>query len=377
MDLIDQLQSLSARILKQLNHLQTEEATKTALVMPFINALGYNVFDPTEVVPEFTADVATKKGEKVDYAIFVDGKPAILFECKWSGADLNKEHAAQLQRYFHVTDARFAILTNGILYRFYTDLEQPNKMDAKPFFEFNMLDVKEAAVEELKRFSRSKFHLEALLSAAGELKYTKEVKRLMAEQFSAPSEEFVRFFAKQVYPGTLTANAKAQFTEIVQRAAHQLTSDQIGERLRVALGEEKVPALAPLPPQLETQVSQTDEASATNQGIVTTEEELEGYYIVKAILCSVIDPARVKIRDVQSYCGILLDDNNRKPICRLHFNFSQKYIGLFDEAKNEERLPIDKTDEIYKFAERLRSTVTNYDAGAKTPKNSLALAQTE
>jgi len=68
--------------------------------MPFINVLGYDVFDPTEVVPEFTADIGTKKGEKVDYAIMKDGKPIILFECKWSGADLNKEHASQLHRYF-------------------------------------------------------------------------------------------------------------------------------------------------------------------------------------------------------------------------------------------------------------------------------------
>jgi predicted type IV restriction endonuclease len=100
------------------------------MVMPFISALGYNVFDLTEVTPELHADVGLKKGEKVDYAILKDGKPIILFECKWHGADLNREHASQLYRYFSVTEARFSVLTNGIAYRFFTDLEAPNKMDA-------------------------------------------------------------------------------------------------------------------------------------------------------------------------------------------------------------------------------------------------------
>lgn len=134
----DRIRELSGQVQKQLPHIQTEEATKNALIMPFITALGYNVFNPTEVTPELHADVGIKKGEKVDYAILQDGKPIILFECKWHGADLNKDHASQLYRYFSVTDARFGVLTNGVQYRFYTDLDAANKMDAKPFFEFDL-----------------------------------------------------------------------------------------------------------------------------------------------------------------------------------------------------------------------------------------------
>ena len=136
MDFIDKIREFASRIPNQLGHIQTEEATKNALVLPFITALGYNVFDPTEVVPEFTADIGTKKGEKVDYAVLKDGKPILLFECKWCGTDLEREHASQLYRYFSVTDGRFGVLTNGIIYRFYSDLEKENKMDEKPFFEF-------------------------------------------------------------------------------------------------------------------------------------------------------------------------------------------------------------------------------------------------
>src|SRR3989304_10247913 len=148
MDFIDRVRELAARAEKLIPRVQTEEGTKNALVMPFINnVLEYNVFDPAEVMPEFTADVGTKKGEKVDYAVLKDNKPIILFECKCVGADLNKEQASQLYRYFSVTEARFGVLTDGIVYRFYSDLEQPNKMDAKPFFEFNLLAFEEPLVE--------------------------------------------------------------------------------------------------------------------------------------------------------------------------------------------------------------------------------------
>ncbi|RYZ96434.1 MAG: restriction endonuclease, partial [Moraxellaceae bacterium] len=162
MDFIDQLRMLSTRITNTKNLIQTEEATKNSMVMPLIQILGYNVFDPLEVTPELISDIGTKKGEKVDYAILKDGKPIMLFECKKAGADLHINHASQLFRYFHVTAARFGVLTNGLVYRFFTDLEQPNKMDEKPFFEFNILDFKERDVDELKKFAKAAFDLDTI-----------------------------------------------------------------------------------------------------------------------------------------------------------------------------------------------------------------------
>ncbi len=114
----EKIAALIQRLPKLANHLQTEEATKNALVMPFIAALGYDVFNPKEVVPEFTADVGTKKGEKVDYAIMRDGETIILIECKKANGDLSQENMSQLHRYFTVTKARITILTNGIHYRY-------------------------------------------------------------------------------------------------------------------------------------------------------------------------------------------------------------------------------------------------------------------
>lgn len=180
MDFIDQIRSLASRIVASKDMIQTEEATKNAMVMPLIQILGYNVFDPFEVTPELVADVGTKKGEKVDYAILRNGKPIILFECKKSGGDLNISHASQLFRYFTTTEARFGVLTNGLTYRFFTDLEQLNIMDDKPFFEFNLLDYKERDIEELRKFAKTSFNLEEILATATELKYIRAIQNRLA-----------------------------------------------------------------------------------------------------------------------------------------------------------------------------------------------------
>ena len=179
MDLIDQLRDLSEKIPAIQDQLKTEEATKAALVLPFIAALGYDVFDPRDVVPEFTADIGTKQGERVDYAILSGGKPIMLIECKKCGVKLDSSNVSQLLRYFMVTDARFGVLTNGIVWRFYSDLEQTKMMDDKPFLEFNLLDIRELLVEELRKFSRSEFNIDNSLATAAELKYTQEIKRIL------------------------------------------------------------------------------------------------------------------------------------------------------------------------------------------------------
>jgi len=218
-DFVDQLKTLAVRIESTKDMIKTEEATKNAMIMPFIQSLGYNVFDPLEVTPELVADIGTKKGEKVDYAILKDGKPIILFECKKCGADLGVNHASQLFRYFHVTEARFGVLTNGLVYRFFTDLEVPNKMDEKPFLEFNILDFKDQEVDELKKFEKSSFDLETILTTANELKYTRAIRNLLSEWMINPSKDFVRLVAADLLSGkNFTPAVKDQFTAITKRA---------------------------------------------------------------------------------------------------------------------------------------------------------------
>jgi hypothetical protein len=351
-DLIDQLNALASRIRTTKDLIQTEEATKNAMVMPFIQILGYNVFDPTEVTPELIADIGTKKGEKVDYAILRDGKPIMLFECKKSGGDLHINHAGQLFRYFHVTASRFGVLTNGLKYRFFTDLEQPNKMDNTPFFEFDILDFKERDVEELKKFAKASFDVDTILNTASDLKYTRAIQERLNEWVINPPDEFVRLLSVDLLAGRrFTPTLKDQFTQITKRAFEQLLSERINVRLKGAMAAES--------PLVAEQSAPIIPLAVTEPEVDTSPEEIEGLHIIRSILRDVVSPRRIVMRDNLSYCAILLDDNNRKPVCRLRFNNAQKLaVGIFGQDKAEERFSLDVIDDLYNFADRLRATVT-------------------
>ena len=360
MELIEKLNNLASKIRQQGAAIQTEEATKNAFIMPFIaTVLGYDVFDPTEVMPEFVCDVGTKKGEKIDYAILKTGNVQILFECKKLGEPLNINHAGQLFRYFHVTSARIAILTNGQVYKFFTDLDKPNKMDEKPFLELDLLDIDEHVVPELAKLTKVAFDVESIISAAGELKILGQIKRLIASEFTTPSDDFVRFIATHVYEGTITSRVREQFAELTKKATAQYLSDQVNERLKSAISGTK-PIAAPVADAAQESSIDAPKDEPAEDKVNTTLEEMEGFHIVKAIVRSVIDVKRIAMRDTQSYCGILIDDNNRKPVCRLHFNRTQKYLGLFDQEKNETRHPIESVDDIYSFSDQLKATASQY-----------------
>ncbi|MBA79869.1 type I restriction endonuclease [Leeuwenhoekiella sp.] len=348
MELHNQLKALADKIHQLKDKIETEESTKHAFVLPFINILGYDTFNPTEVVPEFTADLGLKKGEKVDYAIFQNGNPILIVECKNWREDLNV-HNSQLFRYFHVTKTRFSLLTNGIEYRFYTDLEEPNKMDEKPFLEFDITTVKENMVIEIAKFHKSNFDVDSIVDNASSLKYTREIKRLISEELIIPSHDFVRLFANKAYSGRLTERVMEEFKELVQKAFNQTISEKVNDRLNAAINKEA-----------EKQQEDNVETQEPESKIITTEEEMEGFRIVVAILRRKLPVSRIIHRDTQSYFGILLDDNNRKPLCRLHLNGGNKYLGVFDDKKNETREPIQSIDDIYKFEDALLKTVDNY-----------------
>ena len=352
----DALEDLSSKVAGYAPTLVTEEATKTAVVMPFISrVLGYDVFNPGEVVPEFVCDIGTKKGEKIDFAIVRDGKVQILVEAKKIGDPLKLIHAGQLIRYFHVSNARIAVLTNGQLWDFYTDLDRPNLMDEQPFLRLDLLNIDPYALPELRKLTKDEFDLESVLAAAEELKYVSAVKRSVAELFANPSDDFARLLIARVYQGTITAKVREVFTGIVRKALAQFINDRVNDRLKTAL-QGHAPAIGAAP----STESVAPDGEALRDEIETTMEEVEGYNIVRAIVVSEVDYSRVVARDTKSYCGILLDDNNRKPLCRLHFNRAQKYLGLFDQDKQEERIPLDRVEDIYRHAEHLRATARLY-----------------
>lgn len=364
-DISERLASLATKIAQQRSTIETEEATKNAFVMPFISlVLGYDVFNPNEVVPEFTTDVGTKKGEKIDYAIVKDGDVQILIECKHVGAPLNVKHASQLFRYFAVANARIAILTNGDEYHFFTDLDAPNRMDEKPFLVVQVTDLDSALVPELRKLTKEAFDLDSIISAAEELKYVGELKRVLAAQFASPDTDWVKFLTARVYEGSFTQKVRDQFTGLVEKAAKQFLNDRVNDRLKAALGGQNIPGddTSVSSPEASEHVAEASVDNATKKdGIETTLQEIEGFQIIRAIACSEVPPSRIVQRDTKTYFGVLLDDNNRRPIARLWFNTSQKYLGLFDSEKNETRHPIETLDEIYNFAGQIRSTVHYYD----------------
>jgi hypothetical protein len=371
MEIAERTQALALKIRKQKGSIETEEATKNAFVMPFISTvLGYDVFNPAEVIPEFTADVGTKRGEKIDYAISHDGKVQLLVEVKKVNDPLRIEHASQLFRYFAVTNARIAILTNGEVYQFYTDLDAPNVMDAKPFLVLDFSALDETLLPELAKLTKESFDLESVISAAGELKYIGQLKRVLAAQFKQPEDDWVRVLTTRVYDGSFTQRVREQFLPLVTQAARQFLNEQVNDRLKNALGGPDAYVSVSTTPTAEPEPEMVEES--TDSDVVTTEEELDGYRIVRAIVCSEVDVARVVARDNKTYCGILLDDNNRKPIARLWLNRAKKYLGVFDEHKVETRIPIDAVTDIYQHADLLRLTVVRYitkpeQAGAAAP----------
>ena len=358
MDFQTNVTNLALRIKELRDLIQTEEATKTAFIQPFLQLLGYDPSDPRVVVPEYTADTGTKKNEKVDYVILKDGNPIMLFECKSCGACLDQGKANQLHRYFqNTTTARVGVLTDGIIYEFYSDLDKPNLMDPKPFMIFDFANIDETLIAELQKLGQGNFNEDTTLNAAQNLKYTRQIKRLLGQELDSPSDDFVRLFASQIHSGPLRANVIDEFRSRVTQAARDYINDKIDERLKKAMTGSKDTDV--LESTEDTDIKDSSEKDTPK--IITTEEEYEGFHIVKAILREDIELSRIALRDRQNYCGILLDDNNRKPICRLHFNTAQKYLGVFDENKAETRMPIETLDEIYAFADQLKVTVKQYD----------------
>ncbi len=272
-------------------------------------------------------------------------------------------HNTQLERYFTFTKAKFGILTNGIQYRFYTDIDEPNKMDAKAFLEFDLENIKENAVNELSRFHKSSFDLEKIFDAAGEMKYYSAIKLVFQKELQEPSDEFVKILAKKVYSGILTKDRVAQFNKIVKKALNHKINETINERLKSALTKEEEKQIDIVP---KTDISNLQPHEIVlfedeERGIVTTQEELNGFEIVLDILKDNFVKERIAYRDTKSYFGILLDDNNRQPICRFRFDTKQKYLSIIDEGKNENRYPIYKIEHIYKYSNEILKSALQYN----------------
>lgn len=352
MDFIDQIKQLAERAAKIKDSIQTEEATKTSIIMPFFQIMGYDVFNPLEFVPEYTADVGTKKGEKVDYAIMNEnGDPLILIEAKWCGDNLDK-YASQLYRYFSVTTAKFGILTNGLIYRFYTDLDELNKMDEAPFLEVNLLDLKENIVPELKKFTKSAFNIDSIMTTASQLKYGSLVRRVFEKQLNEPDDEFISFIISSFYEGRKTQNVLDEFRGIVKKSLSQFISDRINDRLKTALDREAAVQTPEEPP------AENPAPADLADRIITTEEEIEGYFIIKTLLHGHLEGHELTYRDRVNYFAVLLDGKITKWVCRLYLSDRRKKI-VFPMGEQSD-IQLDSIEDLYNHGEELRAAVALY-----------------
>lgn len=356
MEFEEKIKIFTSKIKEKLKHIDTEETTKTALILPFLNeVMGYDTTNPAEVKAEYTADLGAKRGEKIDLAILNEGEEIIMIECKSANSELSTDHLSQLYRYFNITDSELGILTNGVIYQIFTDSIKPGQMDKSPFLEINLLDLSDRNINELKKFTKENFDISKIKSKVDDLKFAHDIHKILSSEIDSPSEEFVKVIAKQAYDGVITKNVRDKFYKIIKNEFKEVINEKVEIRLNNAL-------------EKNDEEDQENIVETSDNGVVTTNEEYEGYYIIKSIAAKVVDPERVFIRDFKSYCTVIIDNNNRYPLARMYFdNVNNMKIELFDKFEKDnkgrrltETYAISNVNEIYDYEEHIIKTVNVY-----------------
>jgi hypothetical protein len=362
-----ELENVIKQIVKTYNdskaNILTEEATKMSLIAPLIQALGYNIFNPSEVAPEYNAELGNKKMDKIDYAIINDGKPIMIIECKWSGAELTEDNKDQLLKYFvALPDVKIAILTNGLTYKFFTDLDKASYMDAKPYFQFDIREIKNHEIKALEKYAKPDFKIGDIINAATGLKYTGEIKRYIEAQMLTPDEAFVKCIMSGIdYPKKASANIVEQFKQYTKNALNQFLNETLNDRLEAAIkkGGEK---------NSEPPVEQVDVDGEPSDSIATTQDEIDGFNIVRAILRKHVPIKDLAFRDTKSYSSVLYKNKNHSPVCRFYFNnpanLQLALISLNESEKGvkkiETKIKLESLDDIYSHEDELLETLKNY-----------------
>ena len=332
-----------AQTLKDRDAAKTEEATKTSYIMPFFDMLGYNTKSPVEFVPEYDAEVGTRKGDKVDYCIIRDGEPIIIVEAKHHKENLDN-HFKQLYHYYATIHPKFAVLTNGVEYRFFTDIDNKNVMDTKPFFIFNALKFSEQDVNTLKKFRKNSFDVFSLGNVAEEMKYANQIKYAVKEIIEEPSDDFIRYILTDIHKGKKTQQLIDKLRPVVKGAIGKVVDELLATRLAEIQERMKQEEPAEAKPAVENDVISQ---------INTTKEELEAFFNIKYILRNTVPWDKLHYRDAKSYFSILYDNKNYKWICRLRVEKANKYIIFPDGTPSGKTYPIDDLNDIFAFGDEI------------------------
>ena len=233
MEFVEKLREVSRVAQENREYAKNESQTRDYLIKPFLRALGYLPDNPNDVKAEYTADFVGR-GSKVDYALYKGGKPIIFIEAKSATiATLTHSHTKQLQYYLATKlEARFGILTNGLEYRFYADIDNPNVMDDEPFLVVNMLKLNETQAAALSIFAKSNFTVKRAFHQARRLKFEGIIRQRVKVEFAQPGLDFVKQFAQGLYKGKFTQAKMKEFRPLVKRAWDDLVDQEIARRLR-------------------------------------------------------------------------------------------------------------------------------------------------
>jgi len=350
---IEKIKELAAKAKRYISKNLNEEQTKNALILPFISALGYDVYDPFEVAAEFVSDAGKKGRDKIDYAILKNNTPIILIECKTCGTPLDKDKCAQLRRYFAAhTSAHIAILTNGVQYSIYSDIHEKNIMDDEPFIQFDTIDFDEFLLPHLRNISKYSWNIEEIMHTGEMLQIQNKLQKVIELELKNPSNDIIRYFSVKVFSGRITERIFNQFKPLVEQALEVCLDNYVDRRLESSKTQHKNIAL-------QDDISKNEDIDATNT-------ESWGYIIVRTLLHEIVESERVHMRNNKSYCAVLLDNNNRKAICRFH-NFGEwheeepnigqnAHIVIFS-TENGEKYPIRLVDDIYPLKDKLATAV--------------------
>ena len=357
----DEIKEFSKTIPNKLEHIDSEETSKIALITPFLRLMGYDTTNPAEVKAEYTADVGTKQGEKVDFAILQDGEPLVFIECKSASNELTTDNISHLYRYFSIKDIQIGFLTNRVEYKLLKKKKKKNRMDEKPFLDIDLLNLTKKDMKELEKFKKVNFDIDEVVSRADNLKYRNSIKKTLLSEFENPTDDFIKAIGRQVYDGKLTPGIKEKFGNIISIAINEIINERVNKTLAnaVASNEEE---------QEDNNNIEAEEEIISEDGIITTDIEKEGYFIVRSIASEIVDPDKVAIRDRKHYCNILYDNNQRYPIVRFYFNNEDHLrVEFYDEitltsngGKKGEKVDIENVSEIYNHKERILSVVNEY-----------------
>lgn len=327
--------------LSVIDKIETEEATKMSLILPFIQELGYNVFDINEVIPEYTADIGKRKGEKVDYAIKINDKINFIIEAKPVYDDL-KKHPKQLSRYFANTDTKIGILTNGVVYQFFTDVEKDNIMDEEPFYEFNIQNYNKKDIEQLSAFTKENFDATKLYGKAEKLRITDSIAEYLINEFENPSDEFTKLVLNAVYDGIKTQTVVNEYKAYITDVYNKIIDKELVKKMKIIFPDKDINI-----EEVKTKKNETI--------IETTETELAIFNYLQVLLQEEVDLEKISWKDNASYFNVLYDNKVTKWIIRV-YDRKQLRIGIYSEEK-ENQYDLTCPMDVFKYSEEIKEAL--------------------